>query len=278
MATRARILFVTDLAYPAQGRRYGDEDVWLAARLRETFDVASCHPRDAAALMGDFDLVLVRNSGPAVHYLDAYRVFRSQALAQGVRVYNPLHGKADMLGKQYLIDLFAAGYPVIPTVDRRAELDRLPAAEAYVVKPKAGSDSVGLRVMTPEELSATALDGGLLVQPRIDLVHEISFYLLDGAFRYALYAPRPEHRWQLEPYRPSSADLAFAQRFVDWNDLEVGIQRVDACRTATGELLLVEVEDLNPYLSLDLIPPDVREAFVTDLTVTLDRLAGQRRS
>ncbi len=51
MATRARILFVTDLAYPAQGRRYGDEDVWLAARLRETFDVASCH-RGLLSILG----------------------------------------------------------------------------------------------------------------------------------------------------------------------------------------------------------------------------------
>ena len=58
-----------------------------------------------------------------------------------------------------------------------------------------------------------------------------------------------------------------------------GVDAVSRCHVAfTRKAGRVEVEDLNPYLSLDLIPPDVREAFVTDLTVTLDRLAGQRRS
>ncbi|TXS31886.1 hypothetical protein EAO74_08195, partial [Streptomyces sp. gb1(2016)] len=54
----------------------------------------------------------------------------------------------------------------------------------------------------------------------------------------------------------------FARRFVEWNTLTHGIQRVDACRTPEGGLLLVELEDLNPYLSLDLVSDRVREAFV----------------
>ena len=277
-AGRDRILLVTDLAYAGAGRRYGDEDVWLSSRLRQTFDVALCHPRDAASLMRSFNLLLVRNTGPVVHYLDDYQAFRAQALADGVRLYNPLTGKADMLGKQYLLELFAAGFPVIPTIDRHDDLHRLPDVERYVVKPKAGADSVGLAVVDPEALAGVRLDGELLVQPRIDFVHEVSFYVLDGEIRYAMYAPRPDRRWALEPYQPTVDDVAFAQRFVDWNDLEVGIQRVDACRTLTGELLLVEVEDLNPYLSLDLVPDDVRQAFVADLTVTLERLVSQGRS
>ncbi|MFD9472631.1 hypothetical protein [Streptomyces goshikiensis] len=48
-----------------------------------------------------------------------------------------------------------------------------------------------------------------------------------------------------------------------------GIQRVDACRAPSGELLLVELEDLNPYLSLDLVAPEVRDAFVTALAQSL---------
>ena len=45
-------------------------------------------------------------------------------------------------------------------------------------------------------------------------------------------------------------DLKFARKFIEWNDIKYGIQRVDACRTKTGKLLLVELEDLNPFLSL----------------------------
>jgi len=259
---------VTDLAYPARGRRYGDEDVFLTSRLREHFDLALCHPRDAAALMDAFDAVVVRNSGPVLHYRDAYDAFRAAAAARGTRVYNPLSGRGDMAGKQYLLDLTTAGQPVIPTVDRPADLHLLPEAGEYVVKPKAGADSIGLTYVPRDGLAALVRDD-VLVQPRIDFTYEVSFYYVDHDFQYALHAPDPRRRWELAPYDATAADLAFARRFVEWNTLDHGIQRVDACRTRDGELLLVELEDLNPYLSLDLVPADTRDAFVTRVTASL---------
>ncbi len=123
----SRLLYVTDLAYPARGRRYCDEDIFLTSRLREDFDIALCHPRDAVSLMGAFDAVVVRNSGPVLHYQEAYDAFRDRAVELGTRVYNPLIGRGDMAGKQYLLDLTRDGYPVIPTVDRPEDFDRLPA-------------------------------------------------------------------------------------------------------------------------------------------------------
>lgn len=260
-ASRPSVLFVTDLAYEAQGRRYCDEDIFLTSRLRETFDVALCHPRDAAALLDRFDAVVVRNSGPVLHYQEAYDAFRTRARESGARVHNSLDGRGDMAGKQYLVDLSRAGFPVIPTVDRAADLGLLPRSAGYVVKPKLGADSVGLR-FTDEPEYPEGADGALLVQPRIDFRYEVSFYFVGHDFQYALHAPHPDRRWVLEPYAPTAADLDFARRFVEWNTLTHGIQRVDACRTPEGGLLLVELEDLNPYLSLDLVSDRVREAFV----------------
>ncbi|MFF8102977.1 hypothetical protein ACF07S_25100 [Streptomyces sp. NPDC016640] len=267
---RPRLLYVTDLAYPARGRRYGDEDVFLTSRLREHFVPALCHPRDAAALMDGFDAVVVRNSGPVLAYRDAYDAFRERASATGTPVYNPLTGRGDMAGKQYLLDLSAAGRPVIPTVDRPEDLHRLPGAERYVVKPRLGADSIGLRVVPADEVRGLVA-GDVLVQPYIDFVYEVSFYFVDHAFQYALHAPHPERRWQLEPYEPTPADLDFARGFIDWNTLDHGIQRVDACRAPGGELLLVELEDLNPYLSLDALDDAGREAFVSAMTASLHR-------
>lgn len=269
-AARPRLLYVTDLAYPARGRRYCDEDIHLTARLRDSFDLALCHPLDAAALMDGFDAVVVRNSGPVIGYQKEYDAFRERALAEGTRVYNPLHGRGDMAGKQYLLDLTTAGYPVIPTVDRPEDLHLLPAADAYAVKPKAGADSIGLRFLAHEELAGLHYDG-LLVQPRVDFRYEVSFYFVDDLFQYALHAPDPARRWVLEPYEPTGDDLDFARRFVDWNTLDHGIQRVDACRAPGGELLLVELEDLNPYLSLDRVPEETRDRFVTAFTDSLHR-------
>ena len=70
-------------------------------------------------------------------------------------------------------------------------------------------------------------------------------------------------------HNPIHIDLDFARRFVDWNTLDHGVQRVDACRTPEGDLLLVELEDLNPYLSLDRVPAPVRERFAATLTRSL---------
>ena len=264
--SRPSLLLVSDLRYPAQGRRYGDEDVWLSGELREHFDLALCAPLDAAALMDAFDLVLVRNSGPVIHYRDAYDAFRRAVEERGTRLVNPLSGRGDMQGKQYLVDLTRDGEPVIATVDRREDLGLLPPADRYVVKPRDGADSIGLQVVT----SLDGLDlAGMLVQPHVDLVYEVSFVFVGRQFSYAVHAPDRDRRWELQSYAPTNDDLAFAQRFVDWNALDVGVQRVDACRTRDGGLLLVELEDLNPYLSLDLVDAATRSAFVTALVASL---------
>ncbi|MFD9441158.1 hypothetical protein ACFWBR_25260 [Streptomyces sp. NPDC060006] len=278
-SVRPRLLFVTDLAYQAKGRRYCDEDIFLTSRLRADFDIALCHPLDATALMDALavDAIVVRNSGPVLRYQAAYDDFRDRALRRGARVCTQLTGKGDQAGKQYLLDLTAQGFPVIPTVDRPENLGLLPDAAEYVVKPKFGADSTGLEFVPRERLRTQQYEigPGMLVQPRIDFRYEVSFYYVDHSFQYALYAPRPDRRWALERYEPTAADLDFAGRFIDWNDIDHGIQRVDACRAPDGGLLLVELEDLNPYLSLDLLDDGTRDAFVARLTASLHGLLGR---
>ncbi|MFD9704745.1 hypothetical protein [Lentzea sp. NPDC059081] len=269
---RPKILYVSDLSYPAKGRRYCDEDIHLTAALQQTFDLAICHPTQAADLMEAFDTVVVRNSGPVIDYPEAYTHFRTTAKATGHPVYNPLTGKADMAGKQYLLDLTEEGFPVIPTVDTPDHLDRLPPTTEYVVKPKAGADSHGLKFVKREDLGEKQED--VLIQPKIDFRYEVSFYFVDHDFQYALNAPDPAQRWELAQYTPSDDDLEFAQKFIDWNDLDHGVQRVDACRTQEGELLLVELEDLNPYLSLDRTSDETRARFVEAMTGSILRSLG----
>ena len=47
------------------------------------------------------------------------------------------------------------------------------------------------------------------------------------------------------------ADLAFARGFLAWNGASRAVVRVDGVReTSSGQLLLMEIEDYNPYLSL----------------------------
>ena len=258
---KPKLLYVTDLHYESRGRVYYEEDLDLSRRLMADFDLALCHPRAARSYLGDVDGVMFRNAGPVAGFADEYRAFRQDALAGNVRVFNELTGKADMRGKQYLVDLWRDGFPVIPTVDEPSELKRLPEAARYVVKPKDGADSEGLEIVEAGALAGVDLSGRI-AQPLVDFRYEVSYYFLNDTFEYALYAPDPEARWRLEVYDASDDDLEFARRFIAWNDIEHGIQRVDAARTRAGRLLLMELEDINPYLSLDLLPTDARDRFV----------------
>ncbi|PRZ31670.1 hypothetical protein CLV47_1275 [Antricoccus suffuscus] len=269
-AAKPRVLYVTDLGYDARGRVYHAEDIDLSARLRPDFTIALCHPHDVETLMPAFDAVVVRNSGPVMGFQREYDDFRAAAIRSGALIFNSLDGRGDMAGKQYLLDLTVAGYRVIPTIERAADLDRLPEVAEYVVKPKDGADSHGLEFVTLEGLQDVA--DGVLIQPRIDFDYEVSFYYVDDHFQYALYAPDTEHRWKLQRYEPTSADLKFASRFVEWNTLTHGITRVDACRAPDGSLLLVELEDLNPYLSLEVLDPQTRDDFVAAMGTSLRSL------
>ncbi|MFJ4713609.1 RimK family alpha-L-glutamate ligase [Streptomyces sp. NPDC088785] len=271
------LLLVTDLTYEAAGRRYCDEDIALAESLRTSWEVALTSPRQAARLVDRFDAVLVRNSGPVTGYRREYQAFRRRVAETGVPVYNPLDARADMAGKGYLVDLTKAGAAVVPTADHLDAARLLADGGDCILKPVDGADSQGLRRVSAADLESADLTG-MIVQPVVDFRYEVSFVFVDDTFHYALYAPDPERRWELEVYEPSPQDLRFARHFIEWSGLPHGVQRVDACRTAGGELLLMELEDHNPYLSLLALPDGTREAFLTDLTRSLGRLAQEGRA
>lgn len=261
-----KLLYLTDLSYQAKGRRYCDEDIYLASLLKDRFDVVLCHPKCSESFENTVDLVIFRNTGGVSGFPDIYRSFVRRVKENHIKTFNTFTGKADMRGKQYLLDLTRENYPVIPTIDTTADLPLLPDTDRYVIKPKDGADSIGLEFLTRAELqSRRIIDGTMLIQPAIDFLYEVSFYFINDKFEYALYAPDTSKRWALEPYPYTDEDIAFAERFIRWNTIESGIQRVDACKTKDGRLLLVELEDLNPYLSLSQVDKTTRDRFTHDL-------------
>lgn len=246
------ILFITDLYYEAKGRLYYEEDLFLTSKLREDFKLVICHPEDIEDFEKDFDLIVFRNAGPVANFKDKYQEFRKRIVSNNLKTYNSFNGNADMNGKEYLIDLTNEKFPVIPTIDTLNSFEKLPNVTTYVIKPKDGADSIGMKFLFKDEVfeQVSSTNKDTLIQPLINFEYEVSFYFIDKQFQYAFYAPDKTKRWELKEYIPTEKDLVFAQRFIEWNNLDWGIQRVDACRAKNGELLLVELEDLNPYLSL----------------------------
>lgn len=264
----ATILYLTDLYYPAQGRNYYEEDLYITSKLKDHFDLLIGYPRQVLSYQDVADLIVFRNTGPVMWYKEYFSRFAKEVNKRGITTFNSFDGKADMKGKQYLADLTAEGYPVIPTVESMENIERLGPANRYIVKLKDGADSIGMTMMSPEELS-DAQPKDRLIQPFVDFRYEVSFYYLDNQFQYALYAPDKTKRWALQEYEATEADLLFAEKFIRWNNMDRGITRVDACRLPDGSLLLVELEDLNPFLSIDVLPEAKREQFIGNFITAL---------
>lgn len=267
-----KILFVTDLYYNAKGRNYYEEDLFLTSALREDFKLLICNPKDINDFHEDFDLILFRNTGPAINFHEEYKIFRDKVKTHNLLTYNSFDGHGDMNGKNYLIELTNKNLPVIKTINNIKDFNKLPDVENYIVKPIDGADSIGLELLSKEELFKKIKDDdyNTLIQPFVDFKYEVSFYFIDRKFQYALYAPNKEKRWQMEEYTPVKEDFDFCNTILDWNNLSHGIQRVDACRDENGNLLLVEMEDFNPYLSLLDISPNLREKFMLSLKESLN--------
>lgn len=256
------VLLVTDFSYQAKGRCYYQEDLYLSTYLRCDFRLFTCHIEDISEFGSKVDVILLRNTGPLSTHGDALKRLQERV---DLPLYNDLSGKADIMGKEYLFELYEKGFAVIPSYRSVS-----PSSSSFIIKPLDGADSNGCRVVDGDELKMLK-DENVLIQPHLDFLHEVSFYFLDGKFCYALYAPDRTMRWNLKPFEPSSMDLAFARTFIDWNSCERGIQRVDACRLHDGRLLLMELEDYNPFLSLEVLSVKAREAFLDGLSCSIKK-------
>ena len=80
--------------------------------------------------------------------------------------------------------------------------------------------------------------------------------------------PCAEATW-LRSQSQQADSVEFAQWFISWNHIRHGIQRVDACRPRSGGLLLMELEDHNPYLSLDIVDDATRDRFVDAMKTSI---------
>ena len=147
------LLFVTDLYYEAKGRNYYEEDLFLTSKLREDFHLVICHPEDTEAFENHADLIVFRNAGAVANFKGKYEAFRNRIVSKHLNTYNSFNGKDDMNGKQYLIELTNAHFPVIPTIDTLDSLDKLPNVDTYIIKPKDGADSIGMEFVTKDEIS-----------------------------------------------------------------------------------------------------------------------------
>lgn len=260
---KPRILFLTNSRNEAP-----NEDRMLVQYLSSDFDLVVCHPRECSPLLDDVDGVIIRNIWPTHEYEDEWEAAKLHIRASGLPVYNSLGFRGDVEGKDYLMDLVAGGYPVIPSIDRVEDLQKLPQSQHYWIKPKNSCDGIGAEKMTREAL-LTRKPRGYIIQPFVEFDYEPSFFFVDNKYTHAMWERHRLLDDRVARYSPSSQDLDFAASFVRWAGQRYGVQRIDAIRLKDGRLLLTEVENLCPYLYLAEVDEATRMRFLQAMKASM---------
>jgi hypothetical protein len=272
--TRPTLLLLTDLS-----NGDAEEDILLSTAIREQFQVIIAHPADCGTIEDCVDEIIIRNTWNERDFGKPLLRFRERFRKKHLNVHDDLyeHGGDS---KDYLLDLYEQGCPVIPTVADIDSLDSLPSTTTYFIKPKDGFDAIGARKIPKVDLLKLN-PTNCLIQPHIDFEFEISFYYLDKKLQYVMYAPDKAKRWDLVPFIPSDSDIHFAAQFLRRNKQKYGIERIDVCKQKDGGLLLMEITDQGGvYLSLPDLTDDTRQRFLDNLVESLLRriILGDRHS
>ena len=246
-----------------------------------------------------FDLVVLRSCWNYHRRLSDFRAWVDGFEASGVRLWNPPAVVRWNLDKRYLRDLADADVPIIPTVwldvgtgVQLADILAVQGWERAVVKPRVSASAHGIwqvdrtqaheRQRDFEQLLATT---GVLVQPLMPQIAqgEWSLVFFDGAFSHAALK------------MPGEGDIFVQQRLGGSSSLREApsslIEQVAAIVRAAGErllpaghtllyarvdgldvggqLLLMELELIEPGLFLNLAAPTAPARFAEAIAARL---------
>lgn len=258
MGLRVTLLTGVDMPVP-------DEETALLVEALAAIDVESdvVAWSDDAAMADPGDLVVIRTTWDYTFQPDA---FLDTLPRWGSRLRNTWPVVAGNVRKRYLLDLAAAGVPVVPTRLLTASDGLEGATGRIVLKPEiaAGADGIGLfdaaDPAAAVHLAGLRARGDVLLQPYLPAVQdgERSLMYLGGRFSHAVrkvpatgdYRVQEEHGGHTTPYPPSAAELRVAELALAHVGQELLYARVDLVVTADGPLLM-ELELIEPALYLE---------------------------
>ena len=188
--------------------------------------------------------------------------------ALGVPVFNSPAMVRWNIRKTYLRDFEARGVPIIPTLwpAQAVAEDVREAMAAFgtddvVLKRQVGGGARGQTRYTNANMPADGpiLDRPGMIQPFIPSIAtegEYSFLFVDNVFSHALikravlgdYRIQEAYGGKSQAITPAPRDLQHAAAALDVLDETPLYARVDMVRGANGELLLMEMEVIEPYL------------------------------
>jgi hypothetical protein len=235
---------------------------------------------DPAAEWGSFSHVVVSSTWDSVDRPVEYLAWAHRVTSESVLV-NPTPVIEWCLDKVHQRGLAAADVPTVPTtwVTPKDTFTALPARE-FVVKPSVSAGGRSTARYTPADTAALGhvralqeVGQTVMVQEylaKIDDEGEVDLVYFNGSFSHAV-AKKPllhagegviDRPWERMAWgglvAPSTDQLAVADLTLKVVAEQVGCVpvygRVDLANGGAGEPLVLEVELIDPYLSLDMEP------------------------
>ncbi len=239
----------------------------LVAALEERGVSARVEPWDAdEAVVGwsAADLVVVRTTWDYSARRDEFLAW-AQRVAASTVLQNPLPVLEWNSHKRYLVELAAAGVPVVPTRLVPAGTEPEPLGPGrVVVKPAVsagGRDTVrGLGPELDGALAALVAVGDALVQPAVESIDrdgEVSLIRLGSRWSHAVrkfpaaggFLVHERHGGRLEDHEPTPRELEVAEAALGLAPAPVHAARVDLVRV-DGDPVVMELELIEPELFL----------------------------
>ena len=269
--TQPRVALVTCITYP----NLFEDDLPLARELEQLGIIPVPTIWDDPAIdWTAFDALVIRTPWDYFERAAEFRAWLDARIASGVLMCNAGDILAWNYDKSYLLDLEAAGVPLVPTIciprGAQADVAALAAERGWhevVVKPTISGGAyrthrflVDDAAAYQDEIDATLADRGVLVQPFLPEIledGELSLLFFDGVFSHAVRK------------RPKLGDYRVQFQFGGTTEpVEVAPDLVDqarACALAApslpvyarvdgvvkdGQFLLMELEIFEPLMFL----------------------------
>jgi glutathione synthase/RimK-type ligase-like ATP-grasp enzyme len=245
---------------------------------------------DPSLTPSDYDALVL---GTTWDYAEQPQAFLAalETITRQRPLFNPLPVVRWNMRKTYLRDLAERGLPVVPTL-WRDRADGLTIARAFdelgvdeiVVKPVVGASAwrqARLRRGDPLPPADALPPSETMIQPFLHAAvkeGEFSFLFFDRVFSHCAqkipqagdYRVQSMYGGREEAYQPSAAESALARRVLDAVDGPLLYARVDMMRGLDGQLALMELELIEPYLY-----PDQGPDFGVSYAAALERHLGR---
>lgn len=172
--------------------------------------------------------------------------------------------EVDSSGKEYLIEYYKKGLPVIPSTDNLEDAKEFKNYDEFVLKPlNSFGSAIGQKIVKAENLEKE-FENGLLLQPKMKFKSEVQCYFVEDELMYTFEFIPSKYPDYPDPLviDLNDKEKEVINKFVKETDVKVGFQRIDFLRLENDDLVLLEVEATAPFMDLIMLEEDLRNKVI----------------